>query len=47
MKDYHCSSCEKDVMYKNRGFVYFCFWPWTMIFMKKECPMCGFEVIKK
>jgi endogenous inhibitor of DNA gyrase (YacG/DUF329 family) len=43
---YKCSNCEKEVMYKSRGFLFFLFWPWTMLFMKKRCPICGKEVQK-
>jgi endogenous inhibitor of DNA gyrase (YacG/DUF329 family) len=46
MSDYKCGSCKKNVMYKSRGFLFFCFWPWTMLFMKKRCPICGTEVTK-
>ena len=41
MSNYHCSSCNKGVMYKNRGFLYFIFWPYTIYFMKKRCPICA------
>jgi hypothetical protein len=44
MAGYHCDACSKDVMYKNRGFVFFLFWPWTILFMKKRCPECNAEV---
>ena len=43
---YKCNSCDKAVMYKSRGFLFFLFWPWTMLFMKKRCPVCGTEVTK-
>ena len=46
MSKYNCNSCDKNVMYKSRGFIYFLFWPWTMLFMKKNCPVCGIEVQK-
>ena len=46
MAGYNCNSCNKDVMYKNRGFLFFLFWPWSMLFMKKRCPICGNEVKK-
>ena len=46
MPQYKCNSCDKNVMYKSRGFIYFLFWPWTMLFMKKKCPVCGIEVQK-
>jgi len=41
MSNYHCPSCNKDVMYKNRGFLYFIFWPYTIFLMKKRCPICA------
>ena len=46
MAEYNCSSCDKKVMYKSRGFLFFLFWPWTMLFMKKRCPICDTEVTK-
>jgi len=46
MAGYKCNSCDKAVMYKSRGFLFFLFWPWAMLFMKKRCPVCGTEVIK-
>jgi len=46
MASYKCNSCDKEVMYKSRGFIYFLFWPWTMLFMKKRCPVCAMEVQK-
>ena len=46
MAGYKCNSCDKEVMYKSRGFIFFLFWPWTMLFMKKRCPICGTEVQK-
>ena len=42
--NHHCGSCKKKVMYKDRGFLYFLFWPWTIMFMKKKCSKCGTEV---
>ena len=31
-----CNSCNKEVEPKSRGFIFFLFWPWTIIFMKKN-----------
>ena len=46
MAKYKCNSCDKDVMYKSRGFWFFIFWPWAMIKKKKKCPVCNLEVSK-
>jgi len=46
MAKYKCNSCDKEVMYKSRGFFFFIIWPLSMLFMKKRCPICGTEVSK-
>ena len=40
MSEYHCGKCDRVVKHKNRGLIFFIFWPWSMIFMKKRCPHC-------
>jgi|SaaInl4_100m_RNA_FD_contig_71_175780_length_687_multi_5_in_0_out_0_1 hypothetical protein len=45
MSRYHCDRCEKDVEYRSRGFLYFLFWPWSRLMMKKRCVMCDFLVV--
>ncbi len=37
---HHCNNCKKEVEYKSRGFLYFMFWPWTILMMKKRCATC-------
>ena len=46
MAKYKCNSCDKEVMYKSRGFWFFILWPWAMLWMKKKCPVCNLEVSK-
>jgi len=35
----YCNSCNKTVTPPSRGFIFFLFWPWSILFMKKNAPV--------
>ena len=39
MASMHCNSCNKTVTPPSRGFIFFLFWPWTILFMKKNAQV--------